>query len=709
MTGGWIAVCATNVNGMSLDLLHAWCRPADAKRGVLTRMPLRVADGTACVWPMARAGVYHFYFKAPGHVMARDYDAVWPGQTTTIAAVFEPLGTNVRVITGVVLDALTRRPLAGVVLRDSAVKTVYAMTEWTRRTDTAGTFRVALGHSKLTLRCTHAGYLPGMVLLHTRQRLTNMTVCLSPPAQLRITALQADGAPVSNAAIYLFGTTRIGRQMLNHATVFSNVPAGVALSYVLQRRDLTLMNGTMAPLAPHSRTNVVVQLQHPGRLVLRFSELISSNIFGTSVCVESCALVSNGPSSSFASSDFVAQDDTWVMADLVPATYRVRIHGTNAIALATNVVIRSAGDTILDLCAGANSIGAITGSVDDGTAAPKTFYVRAVCAATPHIVNTIDVDDTNVFCVAGLDLQRTYDLQINAVRGSSITNLMVANVRPNGAPLHIILDRAYVVRGTAVDQDGAPVKLKSDSWGFALLHAEQQGRFVYGPVPAGPCRVSLRADGFAPYFQDVLIEQHDVDLGTITLIRGIAISGRVLDDHGNPCPDADVVVVNLPCASFGDLAHAIIAGTKVDGDGYFCASNVTPGLRCSVAAAHDDKQWAVTPALTLQTDCNVGSIYLRRPPWYEITFRAPDGAVLHNIEVLGLEQDDDNPDVWKGREPPTIALFDAVLMLPAETSFARHLAFLNAAFVPCPTGYAPTNRMTVAVPAQWYRQSLAPR
>ncbi len=666
-------------------------------------------DAGQATWPVVREGLYHFYFKAPGHVLAREYDAVWPGQTTTLAAVFAPIGTNARVITGMVLDSLTRRPLAGVALLDAAAKAFYAATEWTPVSDAAGAFRVVLGDDKLTLRFTHAKYLAGMALLHARQRSTNMTVCLSPPAQLCMTALQADGTPVSNATATMFGATHSSKEMAGGSAVFSNLPAGVVLNYILLQRDHRLLGGVLAPLAPHACTNVVVQLPCPGRLVLRFSEPISSNVFGRSVRVECRELVTNRPPGSFNSSDFVAQDDTWVMEAVMPATYLVRIYGTNAVALATNVVIRGAGVTILDLCAGANSMGTIAGVVDDGTAAPKTFYVRALCNETPHIVSTVDVDDTNVFCVPGLDLQRSYDVQVSAVVGLSFTNLVVANVRPNGAPLRIVLDRTYVVRGTVVDQRGAPVKLNTENWGLSLLHAEAEGRFVYGPVPAGPCRLSLRAEGFAPCFLDVQIEQQDVELGRITLTRGISISGRVLDDRGQPCADVEVMVVGMPCASFGDLLHAMIAGAQADDDGYFCASNVTPGVSCSVAAGHNDDAWAVTPAATPQADCNVGTIYLRRPPWYEITFRAPDGSVVHDIQVLGLEQDDDNPDVWQGNEPPTIALFNAVLVMPTASSFTRHLAFLNAAFVPCPTGYAPTNRMTIDVPARWYRQSVAPR
>ncbi|GEM_PF-2363134 len=704
VTGGWITVTATNVAGAPCGPLRAWRRCADAKLDAVAPMRLQAAGDLQRVSDALDVGIYHFYFKAPGHVLAREYDAIWQGQTTTLAAVFEPIGTNVRVITGVVLDAMTRQPLAGVALRDTSTRAFYAVTEWTPVTDTAGTFRVMLGDDQLTLRFTHAGYLAGAALFPARQGMTNVIVCLSPPARLRITARHADGTPVSNATAVVFGAMRRAVEMRNGSVVFSNVPAGVALRFVLQRHDRCLIGGTVAPLAPHSSTNVMVQLQRPGRLVLRFSEPIFSNAFGTSVCVECRELVTNRPPGSFDSRDFVAQADTWVMADLSPATYLVRLHGTNTVELSTNVVICSEGDTILDLCAGANSLGVIAGSVDDGTAAPVTFSVRAVCADTPHIVTTVDVDDTNVFSVAGLDLRHTYNVRVSAVVGFSITNVVVADVRPNSAALRIVLDRAYVVRGTVVDQHGVPVKLTTDNWGLSLLHAEPNGRFVYGPVPAGPCRLSLRAQGYAPYFQEVLIEQDDVDLGTITLTRGVTISGRVLDDHGKPCADVNVVVVCMPCASFGDLVQAVMAGTQADDDGYFCASNVTPDVRCSVAAGRNDDQWVVTPALTPQADYNVGTIYLRRPPWYEITFRAPDGSVLHDVEVLGLKQDHDDPDVWKGKEPPTIALFNAVLMMPTSPQFARHLAFLNATFVPCPTGYAPTNRMTIDVPLQWYRQ-----
>jgi hypothetical protein len=706
-TGGWIVISATNIAGTPLGPVQAWRRLADDKHARLIGMPAPTLEPDGYVWNVPAEGVYNFYFRAPGHVLAHDYDAVWCGQTTMLATAFEQMGANVPAVTGIVRDVITRRPLPGVAVRALNVSPLQAITEWSPATDADGTFRLVLDPdmAALDLEFAHSGYTPVLMRFRPSAPPTNTpTVWLAPPARVCITAFDAGGQPLTNALCRLVTGRAREQQLLCGPTTFSNVPAGVAVQCTLWRAAQCLADMPLAPLAPAQTTNVVVRLARPGRLVVRFSEPVSSNWLGESICLRGVEQTTNKPPLRFVAEDLVAQQDFWLRDNLPPGVYVLRTWGTNIVVLETNIVVRSDEDTILDLCAGPQSLGVIRGWFDCGSGMPVGYQVRARCRDAAHIGATDDDDGTNVFCVRGLDAQRMYDLLITVMIGLRPTNLVVANVRPNGAPLQIVLERTFYIRGVAVDPSGAPVEIRPDGiFGILLARAKKPGAFVYGPVPVGLCRFSLRVRGYAPYLQDVMVNDRDVDLGTIVLTRGLTLRGRVLDADGEPCSRADIGVVRLPCASLLDIVSSAIGEGDVDDDGYFCVSNVPPGVRIGVAAMLQDDEWIFDDVGVLTTDRDLGTLRLRTAPWYEVMLRAPSEAMGADLTILGLHRAGEDM-LWTGKAPITLGLFDGLVLMPEESE----LGLLNAMVVPCPTGFAPTNRFTVDVPAQWYRQCIAP-
>lgn len=706
-TGGWIVVAATNVAGAPLGPLQAWRRRADSKRAPLVRMPAPVLDAAGYLWTVPAQGVYYFYLKAPGHVLVREYDAVWLAQTTTLAVTFEPLGDDVPVITGIVRDVQTRMPLANVSLRALRAGSLERITAWSPRTEPDGTFRIVLDPNMTALGVEFArtGYYPVVMQFRPAALPTNMpTVWLAPPAHVHVTAFDVDGQPLTNVLCRLALPRAHQQQPLCGATTFSNVPAGVAMQCTIWRAPRCLAGMPLAPVAPAQSTTVVVRLARPGRLIVRFSEAVSSNWLGESICLRGIEQTTNKPPERFSAENLVAQRDFWLRDNLSPGVYALRTWGTNIVALETNITVHSEEDTILDLCAGPHSLGVIRGWFDCGSGMPVGYHVRARCRDAAHICATDDDDGTNVFCVGGLDAQRMYDLLFTVMIGLRPTNVVVANVRPNDAPLQIVLERTFFIRGVALDPSGAPVEIRPDGiFGILLARTKKPGAFVYGPVPVGLCRFCLRVRGYAPYLQDVPVRDRDVELGTIVLTRGLTLRGRVLDADGEPCPRADLGVVRLPCASLLDIVSAAVGEGEVDDDGYFCVSNVPPGVRIGIAAMLQDDAWSFDDVGALNMDRDIGTLRLRAAPWYEVTLRAPSEAMNFDLTILGLRRASDDM-LWTGKAPITLGLFDGLVLMPEESE----LGLLNATVVPCPTGFAPTNRFTVDMPPQWYRQCVAP-
>lgn len=128
----------------------------------------------------------------------------------------------------------------------------------------------------------------------------------------------------------------------------------------------------------------------------------------------------------------------------------------------------------------------------------------------------------------------------------------------------------------AVAVGGDPIPMVSDDGRFEL------------ESPGGTIRVEVSGPTFAPKSVDATVEGGETaDLGTITVVRGRSVSGRVLDPGGVPVAGAEVAVGKLLSGDGSELflaAESVGAKSTVTGeDGRFVFGGLGPGSLTIVA------------------------------------------------------------------------------------------------------------------------------
>ncbi len=126
----------------------------------------------------------------------------------------------------------------------------------------------------------------------------------------------------------------------------------------------------------------------------------------------------------------------------------------------------------------------------------------------------------------------------------------------------------------------------------ATVYTDPRGAYQFHPDHIADYWVEVKKEGYSasPQYGTAakLDQAHSTVKSAFTLTRlGSTVTGRVVDEDGQPVPDLKVVVQGaglvLPGINFGDDATAVTAA-----DGAFIASNVPPGphvVRISPRAA----------------------------------------------------------------------------------------------------------------------------
>lgn len=154
---------------------------------------------------------------------------------------------------------------------------------------------------------------------------------------------------------------------------------------------------------------------------------------------------------------------------------------------------------------------------------------------------------------------------------------------PSAKPLVATLTEAFTVRGRALDEKGEPVEgavvalsvqeiIPDISWrrfpaGKEIAKdgsTDREGRFALAGFPAGDAEISLRAPGFMPIVEKLVLplEAPAAEL-TFMLARGTELAGRVTTTDGQPVAGARIAIGP--------------AATRSDDDGLYQLAGLPPG------------------------------------------------------------------------------------------------------------------------------------
>jgi uncharacterized GH25 family protein len=133
------------------------------------------------------------------------------------------------------------------------------------------------------------------------------------------------------------------------------------------------------------------------------------------------------------------------------------------------------------------------------------------------------------------------------------------------AGIELVLPAAASVEGRVVAPDGRPVPgaevtvVSADSaMGFSFpdlfAQTDGDGRYVLDGVPPGPRTLEARAEGYRRGVRDLEVKEGDTT-ADFTLESGFVVSGRVVDDAGNPL--ASVQLMMIAGRGFTDVLSAL--------------------------------------------------------------------------------------------------------------------------------------------------------
>lgn len=122
------------------------------------------------------------------------------------------------------------------------------------------------------------------------------------------------------------------------------------------------------------------------------------------------------------------------------------------------------------------------------------------------------------------------------------------------AGLELLLPPAASVEGRVLSPDGRPVPgaevtvVQSDSatgFGFSGLYAQTDGdgRYNLEGVPPGARTLEAKADGYRRAVRDLEVTAGAANTADLTLERGFEVSGRVIDEAGNPVASVQLMMV----------------------------------------------------------------------------------------------------------------------------------------------------------------------
>ncbi len=283
--------------------------------------------------------------------------------------------------------------------------------------------------------------------------------------------------------------------------------------------------------------------------------------------------------------------------------------GLRPVASLAGKVVDADGQAVAGVVYGPRLLGAAA----NGTRAGRRLLRDRRTRTTPQ-------DGT--FQISGLPTGAGIELFFEAP-GFGPKTLEVAPLEPfeSRTGLEVVLRPGHLGFGRVVDEDevpvvGAEVRLEETVPSQDLLLAMrmrrsrgeeepphdltgEDGRFEVRDLTSGRFDLSVRAAGFAPTrVPGVPVDPSGraTDFGTVVLVPGAVVEGRVVDRQGAPIKGAEVQIESGQ-RGLGDSAVILPEPVRTDSAGSFLVSDLLPGRRVALSASKDGFGTAIVPAI----------------------------------------------------------------------------------------------------------------
>ena len=255
-------------------------------------------------------------------------------------------------------------------------------------------------------------------------------------------------------------------------------------------------------------------------------------------------------------------------------------------------------------------------------------------------------DDKGSFEVTGIPPAPAYLLEVSHedYAPAWIDGVRVTDGR-RAPPSTITLDRGVVLTGKLLAGDqpfegriGVVVNYETpEAWAGTERTARRsgpkviakQGAFRIERLPTGTATVEVEPNGYAPIKKEkvVLQAEHGADVGTLTVERGAAIVGKVVDEAGKPVSEAEVATQSLSMTG-----GFVRRECTTDVEGAFALAALPADRTYEVTATHSD--FASASQKELKTDGDAVTLTLRAKGSGTVTGRVVTGDPP--VPVVGL-------------------------------------------------------------------------
>jgi len=504
-----------------------------------------------------------------------------------------------RVLAGRVLEAGTRRPLAGALVSPLTCECFESVDALTVKTDERGAYRLSVdGPTGLIAAAT--GHL---AVIHPEAfPEEGTTFLLKPAVTVAGRAVDRQGHAVSGASITVDEEERVrARTGIDGHFELRGLPAGAQKTLRAEHADYASADLALPPLVNGRSTDVRLVLRRGARILLSLVDAQGRPIVGAQGSLEREA--DRGatdwtvpPRLLSATSD---REGKLVWRHSAAGRYFLTVRADDRIPVRLPGVAVSekaeSGDGVVDLgtvrmVPGITVEGVV---VDPGGSPLAGAEVRVVHENEPHEMwrvfaghppTAISGEDGH-FRIAGLAAGERIDLSAERDGWSSEALGLVV---PPGNPVRLAMRHLGRVKGRVMDPTGKGLAGATVVAGGKTATSDETGGFSLADIPAGVAEIEAALEGWLPAKHEVdLSTGKQVDAGDLILRPASVVHGTVADSDGNPLDLVTVEVSGsdrLPAWRDRDRVSGV-----TDGDGKYRMAAVEPGLQTVLATSEDGR------------------------------------------------------------------------------------------------------------------------
>jgi protocatechuate 3,4-dioxygenase beta subunit len=527
----------------------------------------------------------------------------WRSQTVTLRG-NEPGAPTVvrleegRVLTGRVLEATTRNPLAGALVSPLSCGCIEVVDAQTVKTDERGTFRLSVD-GPTSLIAAAPGHL---AVIHPEAFPEDgATILLKPAVTVAGQAVDQQGHAVPGALITIDQEERVrARTGIDGRFELRGLPPGAQVKLRAEHVDYASADLALPRLVTGRSADVRLVLRRGALIVLSLVDAQGQPIVGAQGELEreadrGATDWTSTPRLLSATSD---REGRLVWRHLAAGRYFLTVRAGDRIPVRLPGVAVSekgeSGDGVVDLgtvrmAPGITVEGVV---VDPGGSPLASAEVRVVHENEPHemwrVFNgppaAISGEDGH-FRITGLAAGERIDLSA-AREGWSSEALDL--VMPPSNPIRLAMRPLGRVKGRVVDPDGKGLAGATVVAGAKTTTSDEKGGFSLADIPAEVEGIEASLEGWLPAKLEIdLSTGKEVEAGDLTLRPASVVHGTVTDSDGNPL---DLVTVEVSGSDRlrGWRDHDRVSQVT-DGDGRYRMAAVEPGLRTVRATSEDGR------------------------------------------------------------------------------------------------------------------------